>query len=631
MVVLFGIPISLILNLVFCEKFGRVTHDLTPCSVTGDGPSTHDSTKRALACPKPETQTSTHLTLTSHTLSEYLSLYCKMNSSTDIQEVTSRLQEMSLNEKGGSLPMPQQLYAMGHVLHRIQGNEQQEACQELLSAYNELIDSIPIDYCKQIFRLFHRGLATLVIEARSNWSSSQEKLRSAVQTLGGLLCYSSQACKIAYSKDWISSLSSIYDIHILKDSSRIQKDEVLSIISHLLVQGLMASDPKQQPESLEELLMATIQTMEEESTDCLRDLQDWERRLEPNHGSLENAIAKLPFNEDTLHQREYIFNMLESSRLKEQTQIPSMSDFDQKPAAKATKVKAVSAADELERRIAQVKQIIPDLGEGFIETALSLFQGNVETTVSTLLNDPSQYPPNLQFLDRSLPRRKKDRAEDEEKDSAQARELVKERMALEEQKEQERYKALLYVSSQQQKELAANEYDDDYDDQYDDIDVRLGDTDEGLYDYEKIKIFNKVAREDEAEDSFWEANRNTNRGNDADNKNSSDGGDKQYRGPDKIKGGRVVGPDGKIVRKPNNKKNKQQAAKQQQGQGNVNNNGNNNANGNKKPAPNNNNNANNTNNNNQSQKGKPRTKPKANNRVNRQRDKKQKAQGTFGV
>ncbi|CAJ1893840.1 unnamed protein product [Cylindrotheca closterium] len=563
-----------------------------------------------------------------------------MSSSTDIQEVASKLQQLSLTKNGIALPMPQQLYAMGNVLFRIKGNDQHEGCRELLTAYRELIDSMPVEHFKKIFRLYHRGMSTLIIETRSS-SSSLEKLRSAVQTMGGLLCIP-KVCKLAYSKDWLSSLSSIYDIHILKDSSRIQKDEVLSLLSHLLVEGLLAADAKQQPESLEELLMSAIQTMEEESTDCLRDLQDWERRLEPSHGSLENVLKNLPFNEDTLHQREYIFNMLESARLREQTETTSILDVNQKPATKATKAKVVSPADEMERRIAQVKQIIPDLGEGFIETALSLYQGNVETTVSTLLNDPSQYPPNLQFLDRSLPRRKKDRAEDEERDAAEAKELVKARMALEAQQEQDRYKALLYVSAQEKEQMVVNEYNDDYDDQYDDIDVKLGDTDGGLYDFEQMKIYNKFAREGEAEDSFWEANRNTNRANDAKGNinNNTGGGQKQFRGPDKIKGGRIVGPDGKIVRKPNHKKNKnkQQAAKQQQQQGQqqgktANGNSNNtNGNGNKKPAPNaNNNNTNNNGNSGQNQKGKPKTKPKSNNRVNRQRDKKQKSQGTFGI
>jgi hypothetical protein len=534
-----------------------------------------------------------------------------MSALDDMEQVVNDIQDLASKRNGDSLPTPQQLYTMGGILSRIQNRTQQEEGRDLVSAFQELMDSIPEDYLYQICTLFHRGIATLCIE-----SKSLDDLTSAIQTLNGLFSHSHRACQIACSKNWISTLASIYDKLILKGSSRVQKDDLLSLLSFLLLDGLFLQK-HQVP--IEEVVMAAIQAMEEESTECLRDLQEWQKRSELSQRSLESAIKNLPINDDTIHQREYIYNMLESSRLKEPTAPTDTATAQKKLAVKDTTNKSVSAADEVERRIAQVKQIIPDFGEGFIESALSLFQGNVEVTVATLLNNPSQYPPSLQFLDPSLPRRKKARAEDEAKESAEAREVVKERMALEAQREQEKYKALLYVSAQEQQEQQANEYDDDYDDQYDEIDVKLGGADNGFYDFEQIKIFNKVAREDEAEGSFWDANRNTNRttNNRSNNNNADNGGNNQFRGPDKIKGGRVVGPDGKIVRKQNPKKNKKQDVPQQENQQGPQSNDNNAGNGNNKEP--------------QNQKGKPKTKPKSNNRVNRQRDKKQKSQGTFGV
>eukprot|EP00980_Cylindrotheca_fusiformis_P030400 scaffold24768_cov215-Cylindrotheca_fusiformis.AAC.1 len=490
----------------------------------------------------------------------------------DIERIISEFQGLARKKNGNSLPTPQQLYAIGGVLFRIQQQQQQQQMDkdDLIASFRELVNSMSERYLNQVLTLFHRGLETLRIE-----SKSVDDLSDAVRTLGGLFSQSPRMCQIAYSKNWVSTLASIYDIFILKESSRAQKDELLSLLSFLILDGLFE---RHSEGSMEEVVMAAIQAMEEESTDCLRDLQEWQRHSEPSQRSLENSIKNLPFDDDTMHQREYIFNMLESSRLKESTEHSGIDDAARKPAAKAVRLKPVEAADELERRIAQVKQVIPDLGEGFVETALSLFQGNVETTVATLLNDPSQYPPSLQFLDRSLPRRRKARAADEAKESAEAKQVVKEMMAREEQREQEQYKALLYVSAQEQQEKQehlANEYDDDYDDQYDEIDVKLGGADNGFYDFDQIKLFNKVAREDEAEGSFWEANRNTNRaptnGNGNGNKNENSDSPKQFRGPDKIKGGRIVGPDGKIVRKPNPKKNKNrnqggaQQARQQQG------------------------------------------------------------------
>lgn len=538
-----------------------------------------------------------------------------MTAEDDIEQIIADFPGLAIKEHGSSLPTPPQLYVMGRVLYRVQGRQQQEVGLDLVAAFQELMDSIPASFLDKVCRLFHRGIETIRIE-----SKSLDAPTNAIQTLAGLFRNSPRLCRIAYSQRWISTLASIYDMLILKESPHADKDDLLSLVSFLLLDGLFRQK-SQGP--MEEAVMAAIQAMEEESTDCLRDLQEWQNRCEPSQRSLENSIKNLPFDDDTIHQIEYIFNMLESSRLKESTASTSAISESKKPPAKAAHKKSVSPTDELERRIAQVKQVIPDLGEGFIETALSLFQGNVEVTVATLLNDASQYPPSLQFLDRSLPRRKKARKEDEAKESAEARELVKERMELEAEREQERYKALLYVSAQEQQEQLANEYDDDYDDQYDEIDVKLGGADNGFYDFEQIKLFNKVAREDEAEGSFWEANRNTNRGANNNTKNDSadGGGKKQFRGPDKIKGGRVVGPDGKIVRKQNPKKNKnkkQNGAQQQSQQGAQPKNNNSSGNGGTTPAQ-------------QIQNAKPKTKPKSNNRVNRQRDKKQKAQGAFGA
>jgi hypothetical protein len=189
--------------------------------------------------------------------------------------------------------------------------------------------------------------------------------------------------------------------------------------------------------------------------------------------------------------------------------------------------------------------------------------------------------------------------------------------------EEERYKALVYITSQSREAAepevgTKNEDDDDYDDQWDEIDVKLGGADDGFYDFERVKLYNQVVREDEKEDPFWEENRNANK---LGSNTPAGNGEKQYRGPDKIKGGRVIGPDGKIVKKQGGgKKTKnnnasgggQNATKQQPQQPGKPKNG-------PDQSP-------------QQQTGdKPRTKPKSNNRTNRQRDKKQKAQGTFGV
>lgn len=547
--------------------------------------------------------------------------------SADASRLISELEQLAEEEKGTSLPSANQFYVIGGVLFRaFEGKQHDEF--DLRSSYQHLIDSIPDSYWQQTFQTYFTATKLVLEESSQN---HLETLIDATEALLGMLCNSAHLCQIAYSKEWMSLLASIYDRFILNDALQGHKETVLSSASFLLLDGLFLRKDSQN--QIEEQILETIRSIEEQSTDFLSDLQEWQSQSEPFRRTLENTIKKLPApkddDDDSIQQREYILNMLESARQHEPTQAATVSPGNWNKLSSTTKPstpKPVSAADEFERRIQQVKQILPDLGEGFIESALSLYQGNVETTVSILLNDPSQYPTSLRVLDKSLPRRRKERSNEEAEESAQARQIVKERIALEEQQEQQRYKALLYVESQQrdptmEQEMGRrDEYDDDYDDQYDDADAKIGGADDGLYDFEQVKIYNQVARAQEAEGSFWEENRNTNRETKKGSigKNSEDQ-EKQYRGPDKIKGGRIIGPDGKIVKKQGRgKKNGKnvggsgsQSLKPQDLKT-------------KEVGSNSNPNAQ------QKQGDKPRTKPKSKNRINRQRDRKQKNQGVFG-
>lgn len=124
---------------------------------------------------------------------------------------------------------------------------------------------------------------------------------------------------------------------------------------------------------------------------------------------------------------------------------------------------------------------------------------------------------------------------------------------------------------------AVGEYNDDYDDQYDGVggEDGIGGADGGLYDmdYEQIKIYNKAAKAMEEDRIFWESNHNSNRrggkkeGDDRngnrkkdgdaqadDNSDDEDNTTKKYRGADKGKGGRLIGPDGRYLPFPKSRK-----------------------------------------------------------------------------
>ena len=143
-----------------------------------------------------------------------------------------------------------------------------------------------------------------------------------------------------------------------------------------------------------------------------------------------------------------------------------------------------------------------------------------------------------------------------------------------------------------------DEYDDDYDDQYDGIGDDggvaggIGGLDDGLYDVDVHNVhkrpdysrggggaatneqeawrrYKAVVKDIVAEAKFWEGDRNTNRdggggggggrrgGANANSSRDADGWDirdgdevgdgMRYRGPDRGKGGRLIGPDGKYV------------------------------------------------------------------------------------
>jgi hypothetical protein len=154
-------------------------------------------------------------------------------------------------------------------------------------------------------------------------------------------------------------------------------------------------------------------------------------------------------------------------------------------------------AVEIRRRVQQVRDVLSDLGEGYIETVLSYFQGDVQRTIAALLEgDASELPPALRMIDQKLPARRRETPKRLEEADDEARRIVKERLAEQDRKEEAEAVAFNTV---------LGEYDDDYDDQYDGMDggEALGNADSGLYDYDMIRTYNKVALQIEREDAFW--------------------------------------------------------------------------------------------------------------------------------
>lgn len=261
-------------------------------------------------------------------------------------------------------------------------------------------------------------------------------------------------------------------------------------------------------------------------------------------------------------------------------------------------------------QIDHIHSILPSLGEGYIEEALKCYNHDLGRTLEALLQFSEEsgsggtsynnIHPRLRTLPKNLPRQLKKsvdhytanvdlhRGATAKEDGKEHVERQKELIRSEVRRAEEEAllvenvsRALggLKVSGVDQDnsdeddedyfQSNRNEYDDDYDDQYDGNDGGIG-MDEGLYDVDTNNIqqkydrggakneqemwrkYNRLVKDVESEGAFWEENRNLNRsgGNNkgaASAKTTDDEGEKKYRGQDKGKKGRLIGPDGKYL------------------------------------------------------------------------------------
>jgi hypothetical protein len=342
----------------------------------------------------------------------------------------------------------------------------------------------------------------------------------------------------------------------------------------------------------------------DDGSTCISDLLQWESRS--NHvmeNGQEMMICNLldsTFSSQVHAQKEYLFQILSTFRNNsrsflaradpprnpDEKRSTSKDATDKVPSSSST-MQRVSGTDRL---ISKLRELFPSYGEGYLEAALACYHQDVERTTSALIelqsNPNNQFiHPRLKVLDPNLPSRRKggkERYDDfETKEDLEAKEIQKSRMReMQIQRENEAY--LLSA--------AMGEYNDEYDDQYDGIgegEDGVGGMDTGLYDadYEAIKTYNRVAREIESDRLFWEETKNTNtrkkkygdkntenrnslRGNGVgpsflakdemdgfDKQDEEDGDDeRKYKGPNKGKGGRIIGPDGKYLPLPKHRK-----------------------------------------------------------------------------
>jgi hypothetical protein len=169
--------------------------------------------------------------------------------------------------------------------------------------------------------------------------------------------------------------------------------------------------------------------------------------------------------------------------------------------------------------VAAVREIFPDLGEGFVYACLECFEWNTDRTIDALLTD--NLPPAVAFMDR--------------KELLQLERLAvnvqKANKILKEEEEEKEFKKMMRNRIREQERAEERDiqllktYTDDYDDQYDDVRDLRGSGDKNSNSANRhdinskidwsvsqtdIKRVNTLMREKEEEVAFWEGMKNTN-------------------------------------------------------------------------------------------------------------------------
>ena len=468
-----------------------------------------------------------------------------------IEEFESSLSSWKRNQKFTSsdvlLPTASQLYRLGLVLADLGGPASSSSHiysqGEFSQVCGSLFDGIPSSHFQSALDDLNGAFfTTLELE-----STAVSDIQRAVHSMYGMyVCCNtgSQTPTVKWSLDQLQLLDSEY--HKTDSDDDNTREQILALLSVFL---------ERSKKDFEHSLPA-IHHLQETST--WEDLIQFKEQTDPQWKQRMLDQLADPTN------KEYLMSMFVMEHP------ASLNTAPKQPAHKKNnnnnkKTSTTPAATALDRLVQQVRSVFPHLGEGYVESALSHYRGDVEQTMSALVegqSNPASLPVVLQRLDPHLPARKREGSQaaqqQSQKEEAEARRITQDRLRAMESQQEAEARALEVAMKTHH-----DEYNDDYDDQYDDLDGQIG-ADSGLYDdFDTIRTYNKMLKQVEEEQAFWQENRNENRAQrkgkanntkkekdgDGDNDDSDDNGSgedgntKKYRGPDKRKGGRLPKPE----------------------------------------------------------------------------------------
>ena len=455
---------------------------------------------------------------------------------TAAQQMTASLVE-SFQQQDRMAFTPKELYRLGCVLHQLDVLQVETIKHDVQSAYHELLQGLPRR--QKFFDVLHQGLATLL---QNDGQSQQDDVITAVEAMDSLYRFSILADASHESTiETLKLLAKYHNQHFASASSSqlSSSNAILSLVSRLLWKS-----PSHTSLEWDELIPVLDVLQEENVWKPLTNYLD-----ENATGSWQEAWLD-GYTDET--QREYLSSWLAAaagrSEREEAAAALAQAISKQGTSSKSRPVKKTAVVgtdkDPLQRQLDQVRAILPQYGEGLVELALSLRHGNVEETVSLLSSPAMEWPMALRNVDPALPRRHKKRVAGQDQD---VNAITKE--AIRAADRQEELEAQIMAQFE-----TTNEYDDDYDDQWDGVADTAGANDTGLYDdFQAVRTYNRVVRENEKEAAFWQENANTNR--------RATKGESRYRGPDKIKGGRIPKPPPASSAEPDAPQGKEQTDK----------------------------------------------------------------------
>jgi len=456
----------------------------------------------------------------------------------------------------------------------------------LLPLFQSVVQALPSSLLQTILDELNQGFVLLMNQLSQSEKSISENCQNVQSALHALtIIYTShpQACILGKDINLYVALVEYYEFIVSSPQYSKHLSDILSFLSKVFLDGLFQFDHQDDMDTAISNLMEGIQILENYSETCLGDVQKWQKQQSPPF-SITKSIQDQGFDIDS-PQVEYLIQMLQSCPTYEQQQrspssntLPS-SGKTTKSQKKSSSKKPKSINDPILPLIKQVQSIYPKLGQGYVEIALACYNFDPNIVISHL-SSSSILHPRLRGLDLKLPRQlqKSQSYQTDSKEGYEARQDQKKYLQqIELEQEQTSYKLQSFM-----------EYNDDYDDQYDGIgnDGKVGSgtaVDETTWEppskdyYDNVKLYNTVLKNELAEDEYWKDMQNTNRkvqvkknrkkagndNNDGENEDLEEEKEPAKKwGPDKGKGGRVIGPDGKYLPFP--KKHHRKQKKQNQ-------------------------------------------------------------------